>query len=109
MPQMKRILILFTIYACPFGGSLFTVLSAQQQDMLRYRLAQSYEQEGEWERALPIYESLYKADPRNYVYFDGLRRTYAQLKQYDKAIEVVRERMAIQQNDVALQAMLGTL
>ncbi len=102
---MKRILALLTIYT----SLLLPVVAQQQQDMLRYRLAQNHEQQGEWESALPIYESLYRADPRNYLYFDGLRRTYAQLKEYDKAINLVRERMTIQQNDVALQAMLGTL
>jgi tetratricopeptide (TPR) repeat protein len=102
--MLKRFYILLA-----FHGLLFTAVPAQQQDMLKYRLAQSYEQQGEWERALPIYESLYKGDPRNYVYFDGLRRTYAQLKEYDKAINLVHERMLIQQNDVALQAILGTL
>ncbi|HEY4613801.1 MAG TPA: tetratricopeptide repeat protein [Bacteroidota bacterium] len=104
MLLLKRLFILFTIH-----GLLFTVVQAQQPDAARLRLAQSYEQEGEWARALPIYELLYQSDARNYVYFDGLRRAYTQLKQYDKAMALVRARMEIQQNDVALQAMLGTL
>jgi tetratricopeptide (TPR) repeat protein len=85
-------------------------LNAQQGDvMARYRLAQSYEQEGAWERALPVYESLYQSDPNNILYFDGLRRSYTQLKQYDKAKKLVRDRLLFLPNDQQLLSILGSL
>lgn len=85
-------------------------LKAQQGDALaRFRLAQSYEQEGSWERALPVYESLYQSDPNNILYFDGLRRSYTQLKQYDKAKKLVRDRLLHFPNDQQLLSILGSL
>lgn len=85
-------------------------LKAQQGDALaRFRLAQSYEQEGSWERALPVYESLYQSDPNNILYFDGLRRSYTQLKQYDKAKKLVRDRLLRIPNDQQLLSILGSL
>lgn len=85
-------------------------LHAQQGEVLaRYRLAQSYEQEGMWERALPVYESLYRSDPNNILYFDGLRRSYTQLKQYDKAKTLVRDRLLLFPGDQQLLSILGSL
>lgn len=85
-------------------------LDAQELDATaRYRLAQSFEQAGQWEKAATIYESLYETDRQNYLYFDGLRRSYTQLKEYDRAIELVSERLRLQSNDVNLLAILGGL
>jgi tetratricopeptide (TPR) repeat protein len=99
-------LFLLTICAFSFAVSLH----AQQGDVLaRYRLAQSYELEGAWERALPVYESLFQSDPNNILYFDGLRRSYTQLKQYDKAKKLVRDRLLLYPNDQQLLSILGSL
>jgi tetratricopeptide (TPR) repeat protein len=84
-------------------------LFAQQPDAVRLRLAQSFEQAGDWERAAVQYEALYQIDPTNYVYFDGLRKSYTNLKEYDKAIDLVRHRLVVQQNDFPLQTILGGL
>ncbi len=91
-----------------FPLSLAT-LSAQQQDAMRLKLAQSFEQAGDWERAASLYESLYQADPTNYVYFDGLRRSYTNLKQYDKSIQLIEQRLRLQPFDPTLTAALGGL
>jgi tetratricopeptide (TPR) repeat protein len=78
-------------------------------DLTKLRLAQSFEQAGEWERAVSIYEALHEADSLNYVFFDGLRRGYTELKDYGKAIEVVQRRLRIQAGDQNLLATLGGL
>ncbi|MGH2569349.1 MAG: tetratricopeptide repeat protein [Bacteroidota bacterium] len=84
-------------------------LYAQQTDA-KYRLAQSYEQQGEWVRARPLYESLYQSDPKNYLYFDGLRRAYTQLKQYEAAIALVQQRLGSNPGENEnLRAILGSL
>jgi len=80
-----------------------------QESALKLRLAQSFEQSGEWERAVSLYEQLLESDPLNYVYFDGLRRGYIQLKKYDKAIDLVQQRLMVQRDDPNLVAMLGGL
>lgn len=76
---------------------------------MRLKLAQSFEQAGDWERAASLYESLYQSDPSNYVYFDGLRRSYTNLKQYEKAIALVEQRLELQPNDFPLKAALAGL
>lgn len=103
-PTRQHLILLIGVFV------LAMPLRAQQGDALaRFRLAQSYEQEGSWERALPVYESLYQSDPNNILYFDGLRRSYTQLKQYDKAKKLVRDRLLVLPNDQQLLSILGSL
>jgi len=83
---------------------------AQVDDMqLKFRLAQSFEQAGDWERATSIYEPLYAADPQNYMLFDGLRRCYVQLKEYDRAMKLVNDRLLLNPQDPVLLSSLGGL
>ncbi len=79
----------------------------QQQDI--YRLAQAFEQQGNHERALQLYSDLYEKDPANYVYFDAVRRTNIQLKNYDAAISVSFRRLRLTPLDLALKANIGSL
>ena len=74
---------------------------------VRLRLAQSYERAGDWERAVPVYESLLDGDPGNYVYYDGLRRGYIQLKQYQKAVTLINNRLELQEENPMLLSALG--
>lgn len=76
---------------------------------VKLRLAQSLERLGDWERAVPLYESLLFEDPKNFVYFEALRRGYVQLKEYDKAIELIRYRLDIQPDSPLLLSSLGGL
>lgn len=100
----RQIVVLLTI-AC-----VASVLRAQETDAsLNLRLAQSFEQSGDWERAIALYEGLYRSEPDNYVYFDGLRRGYTQLRAYDKAISLVEHRLNMQPTDIGLRASLGGL
>ncbi len=74
---------------------------------MRLKLAQSYEQSGDWERSASLYESLFLANPQNMVYFEGLRRGYTQLKQYDKAVDLIQFWISAQRGSPALLAELG--
>ncbi|MHB1050095.1 MAG: tetratricopeptide repeat protein [Bacteroidota bacterium] len=85
------------------------VLSQPNNDQNMYRLAQAFEQQGDHERALELYRSLYARDPNNYPYFDALRRTFVQLKKYDDAINLSRERLRLLPFDFNLQANIGSL
>ncbi len=93
--------------------SLCMVMSfaiAQDADLAtKLRLAQSFEQAGEWERAATIYESLLETSPQNFVIQDGLRRSYTELKQYDKAMDLVRSQLIANPLDENLLATLGGL
>jgi tetratricopeptide (TPR) repeat protein len=74
---------------------------------VKYRLAQSYEQGGDFENATKLYEELFAADKSNYLFFDSLRRMYLQLKRYDAAIALVRDRLAATPADPVLRASLA--
>ncbi len=62
-------------------------VSAQMDD---YQTANRLIQQQQYEEALPIIESLYKQNPRSFVYFDRYTRCLINLKQFDKAEEVAR-------------------
>lgn len=86
------------------------VLTAQDQEVTRkLQLAQSLEQAGDWSQAIVLYEELARTDPSSYVFFDGLRRAYAQTKQYGKAIALVERRLTARPGEAFLLAQLGGL
>lgn len=94
----------------PLVFVLLSRLTAQDQETLRrVQVAQSLEQAGEWAKAAVIYEDLLKADPLNYMTFDGLRRAYVQLKEYRKAYELVERRLAQRPTEIHLLVQLGGL
>jgi tetratricopeptide (TPR) repeat protein len=72
----------------------------------KFRLAQSFERSGMYEKAANLYEELYNHNPSNFVFFDGLHRMYVQLKEYPKAISLVQTKLEHQPSDLTL---LGTL
>src|SRR3972149_8674781 len=72
--------------------SVFGIAFAQNDDAaIKLRLAQSFEQNGDWEQAAELYEALFLSYPQNVVFFEGLRRGFTQLKQYDKAIDLIQD------------------
>jgi tetratricopeptide (TPR) repeat protein len=98
------IVLLFGILA------LFQFALAQETDKLaKLRLAQGFEESGEWERAAALYEDLSTLEPNNFLYLDGLQRSYAQIKEYDKAINVIRRWLIIQPRDINKMTTLGGL
>lgn len=97
-------------FLLPLAFLFFSQAAAQNVDVLtKLRLAQGFEQAGEWERAVSIYEVLHGVDSLNYVFFDGLRRGYTQLKEYGKAIKLVQQRLGAQPADENLLSTLGGL
>jgi tetratricopeptide (TPR) repeat protein len=87
--------------------STFLVFSQIPDQLTKFRLAQTYEQAGDFERAADAYRALLHADSSNVLYFEGLRRVYLQLKKYDDAIALIQSRLQRAPDDVALQAALG--
>jgi len=87
-----------------------STLHSQTPDMqAKFRLAQGFEQAGEWERAAELYQDLLRNEQGNFAYFDGLERMYVQLKRYEDAISLVRERLNMWPNDPTLLGLLGTV
>jgi tetratricopeptide (TPR) repeat protein len=90
--------------------TLFTIfpLSAQQDVVMKLSLAQSYEQAGDFENAIIIYESLYEADPQNMHYINALYRVYTQTKNYAALVNVLEKRIKDVPGDVSSYGMLGS-
>jgi tetratricopeptide (TPR) repeat protein len=98
---MKQTLFLFVAVG---------LLAAQEPDVQNvFRLAQAFEQSGEFERASQMYEMLVKKDSLNYTYFDGLRRMDVQLKRYNDAIAISAARLRKTPFDFSLRASIGGL
>jgi tetratricopeptide (TPR) repeat protein len=71
-------------------------------------LAQNYEQIGDYDTAVKIYEELYQSDPANPMYMNALYRVYTQLKNYAALINILDERIKQKPEDVEAYGMLGS-
>jgi len=67
---------------------LFSLGVVAQNDQLAY----NYFEKGEFEKALSIYQDLFKAQPNNTFYLQKIAASYQQLSQYDKAGTLLVER-----------------
>ena len=86
-------------------------ISAQQtgtDDYNKFLLAQSYEQQGSFDRAQKIYEELYQKEPQNINYFNSLNRVYTQQKNYAAAILIIETRLKSYPDDINLIGQLGS-
>jgi len=87
---------------------LFTVLlflpvqSSAQID--EYRQANLYFEQQNFEEALPLFEQLYRENPRSLVFFNRYTESLIGLKEFEKAESVAREQIG--QNRFDLQASL---
>lgn len=77
------------------GGVLLHVTASAQpeEENRQYKLARSYEANGDIAGAARIYKELYDADSESRVYFDGLRRTWLALRKNDELLPYVAARV----------------
>jgi tetratricopeptide (TPR) repeat protein len=66
----------------------------QQKPQVNEQLAQNYFDRGEFDKAILIYEELVKNSPNNYQYFQKQIFCYQQLKQFEKAQEIIQSRIS---------------
>lgn len=71
------------------------------------RLAQTYEQAGKFEDALRFYRDLYRMNPSNTSYFDGVRRTLTGLKRYAEVTALIGEQLKRRPGDFQLWIFRG--
>ena len=85
-------------------------LYAQQSplDQNQFMLAESYEQRGDFAKAVEIIETLNKKDPTNIQYFNKLNSLYLQLKKYDESAAIINSRIKITPQDISLYGLLGS-
>jgi len=74
----------------------------------KYRLAQLFEQEGQFEKAEMIYRELNTAQPWNYSFLDGLNRVLVRQKKYDESILLLENKIKDTPQDVSLYGLLGS-
>lgn len=72
-----------------------------------FRLAQTFEQSGEFEQAKSIYEDLFKSQPNNPTYLEALNNIYILLKDYDKSIQLLTNIVSSKPQNVNYYGMLG--
>ncbi|MCX7874936.1 MAG: tetratricopeptide repeat protein [Melioribacteraceae bacterium] len=75
----------------------------------KFRLAQSYELAGQFEKAELIYRELYQLQPFNSIYFEALTKSLTSQKKYDEAIFLIEEKIKTQPYDVSNYGMLGSI
>src|SRR5436309_5324016 len=76
---------------------------------IQFRLAGSYEQSGDFESAVKLYESIYARDSSNMVVFEALRRDYMQLKMYDNAIALLERMIRKMPDNISLLSNLASV
>lgn len=100
-PGLINILTIFSLIT-----SRAPAQSIDEQNL--FRLAQTYEQAGQWETALRYYKDLFQRQPANANYFEGLRRSYTQLKKYPELVAFLEGRIKIFPQDIMIYAYLGS-
>ncbi len=77
-------------------------LNAQSEE-----LARNFFDQGEYEKALKIYQQLAKENPGNPVFFYGVISSYQQMENFDAAEELLREKLENTANNPNLLIELG--
>ncbi|MEJ5351432.1 MAG: tetratricopeptide repeat protein [Melioribacteraceae bacterium] len=75
----------------------------------RFRLAQSYEEAGQLEKAEAILRELLNINSYNYSYFDALTRILIRQKKYSEASELIENRLKQTPQDINLYGLLGSV
>ncbi len=85
------------------------VLNAQDTNTdTRLRLAQAYEQSGQFDKAEVIYRELLKTQPLNNVIVELLNKNLITQKKYDESIELLNQKINQTPNDYNLFGLLGS-
>jgi tetratricopeptide (TPR) repeat protein len=77
--------------------------------MNKFRLAQSYESIGNHEKATELYRELYQKDPNQYQYYEAFLRGLNQLKRYDEAVGILKQRLQVYPNDFNLYGEIAVM
>ncbi len=84
--------------------SLFLTLSAFAQSE---QLAKNYMQQGQYEKALSIYQKLYNQNPNRNSYLLGLVESFQQLEQFNEAEKILLRRVEKKTNNAQILVELG--
>ena len=91
---------------------LLNIISIAQQnpfDMNQFMLAEAYEQQGNYAKAIEIIEKLYKNDSQNPNYFNKLINLYISSRNYESAIKLLEARIKMFPQDPTNYGQLGSV
>ncbi|WP_300439630.1 tetratricopeptide repeat protein [Christiangramia sp.] len=71
------------------------------------QLAKNFFDQGEYEKALKVYQKLYEQNPANPVYFNGVLSSNQQLENFEEAERMLQERLNRTANNPSLLIELG--
>ncbi len=80
-----------------------------QDDWNKFRLAQSYESIGNYEKAFELYRELYQKFPAQFQFYDAYYRILTQLKRYDEAIGILKNKLVQTPEDFNTYGELAVL
>jgi len=98
------VFIFIIALAAPYFAQTQSAHSNQGQN--KARLAQNLERRGGYKAALQLYMELFQAVPHNQSYYEGVKRNLEQLKQYDKLLEIIAQKIE-NENHVRYHADMG--
>ncbi len=78
-------------------------------ELNQFRLAQSYEGIGNYEKALELYRNLYSKFPNQFQYYEGYLKSLAQLKKYDEAINLLKNKLRVNPKDFNLYGEIAVM
>jgi tetratricopeptide (TPR) repeat protein len=97
----------FLIFTCMILLLPSIAFSQQGQDE-RYKLAQTYENGGDFRNAARLFQELYAQFPSNEVYFGGVARSLLQLQRFAELLPLA-ENHAAKYPGIEIYALLGQL
>ena len=103
LSTIKLVLILF-ITLCT--TAVYSQTNKDQAD--DFRLAQSFEQSGQLEKAEEIYRDLLKRNSSYYQYFESLNKVLVNQKKYSESIDLIQNRIKQTPQDINLYGLLGS-
>ena len=71
----------------------FVAVHSQNVNEQKFRLAESFESDGDFESALRIFTELIKDEPDSDIYFDGYVRSMKAMSNYSDLLKTVKERL----------------
>lgn len=111
MPESKHLKYSwFYILLCSVIFTLgFNSVYAQSNANARYMLANQLMQQGEYQQAYQILNKLYQQHPQSYPVYEKTVECLTQLKRFDQAIAITKQRMNNHYQDVITGVKLGEL
>lgn len=86
----------------------FTSAQIDQNLENRYRLASSYENSGQYDKAEVIYRELTNLQPWNFQYFEALNKLLIKQKKYAESVTLLESKIKETPADINLYGMLGS-